>query len=116
MKRMTYYGVARNAQNKPELVRVTRENGRQVSQEWTGETFKSERKAIEETGRRNAKRLGDSPRPTVETVTLYAKTGRKIRQVTKVTLSAECSVTFTEKLPARLAVPQAVEVCRKRKG
>jgi hypothetical protein len=53
----------------------------------------------------------------MELITLYsARTGKKIRKVTKVTLPGGCVVTFTETLPRRLAIPQAMEVCRKRSG
>lgn len=55
--------------------------------------------------------------PKMELITLYsARTGKKIRKVTKVTLPGGCVVTFTETLPRRLAIPQAMEVCRKRSG
>lgn len=55
--------------------------------------------------------------PKMEVITLYsAKTGRKIRKVTKVTLAGGCVVTFLDLLPRRLAVPQAIEVCRKQGG
>lgn len=55
-KRIEYYGTAINpAHGKPELLLVVREGGRQVSQTWTGEVFKSIREAVEETGRRPPK-------------------------------------------------------------
>lgn len=55
--------------------------------------------------------------PKVTEVALYSSiTGKKIRKVTSVDFGDGCKVGFLEKLPARLAIPQAREICRKRKA
>ena len=55
--------------------------------------------------------------PKVTEVAIYsAITGKKIRKVTQVDFGDGCKVGFLEKLPARLAIPQARDICRKRKS
>jgi hypothetical protein len=53
-------------------------------------------------------------KPVVETVTLVAQTGRKIRKATRVILESGCVVTFIERLPKKKAIEQARQVCAKR--
>lgn len=43
--RITYYAVALTPSGKIGQLFVTRENGRQVSQEWTGVTYRTQRDA-----------------------------------------------------------------------
>lgn len=52
-KQITYYAIARNAQGRVGQLLVTRENGRQVSQVWTGVEYRNERKAYADLARLN---------------------------------------------------------------
>jgi len=61
---ITYYAVAENSKGKLEQLRIVRENGAPVSQEWTGKIYPTMREAIEDltelnckTGRNHAERL-----------------------------------------------------------
>ena len=55
--RITYYAVAERPDGKIGQLFVIRENGRQVSQEWTGVTYVSIQAAIENLERLNCKAL-----------------------------------------------------------
>lgn len=59
LKRITYYGVALNPAGKYAQVLVIRDGGRQVSQEFTGVTFKTQREAMASTARANEERAAD---------------------------------------------------------
>ena len=61
---ITYYAVAENPKGKLEQLRIVRENGAPISEEWTGKTYRSMSEAIEDltnlnckTGRKHAERL-----------------------------------------------------------
>ena len=50
---------------------------------------------------------------TVSAYTLMTATGRRIRKATRVTFGDGYKVSFTERMPRYLAIPQAIEI-RKR--
>jgi hypothetical protein len=52
---LTYYAVARNADGKIGQLLVTRANGRQVSQEWTGVVYRSNSEAFADLRRLNCR-------------------------------------------------------------
>jgi hypothetical protein len=51
--RITYYAFAQRPDGKIGQLLVTRENGRQVSQEWTGVTYRSRKEAYTDMERLN---------------------------------------------------------------
>ncbi len=55
---ITYYAVAENAKGELEQLRIVRENGAPVSQEWTGTTYKSMQEAITELTKLNCPQTG----------------------------------------------------------
>lgn len=56
--RITYYAVAENSKGKLEQLRIVRENGAPISQEWTGKTYPTMREAIEDLTELNCPQSG----------------------------------------------------------
>ncbi len=56
--RITYYAVAENSKGKLEQLRIIRENGAPISQEWTGNTYRTLDEAITDLTKLNCPQNG----------------------------------------------------------